>query len=61
MLPEVAPPVEKLAPMQEVALVEDHDNIALCPWATVPGEIERVAVGGVGTVTLVEAYEVQLP
>ncbi len=44
-LPEVAPEVEKPVPVQEVALVEFQESIEACPWSTVLGDADSVAVG----------------
>ena len=46
VLPEVAPPVEKLSPVQDVAYVEDHERVALCPDEMLVGETETVHSGG---------------
>lgn len=43
MLPEVAPPVEKLVPVQEVPL-EDQLKVAVPPWVIVVGLTLIVAV-----------------
>ena len=43
--PDVAPPVEKFVPVQEVALVEDHERVAEVPCAIDAGFAVRVAVG----------------
>lgn len=43
--PEVALPVEKLVPAQDVAFVEDHVRVEEPPAETEVGEALRVAVG----------------
>ncbi len=45
ILPDVAPPVEKLVPVQEEAWVEDQLRVADCPRAIVAGLTESDAVG----------------
>jgi hypothetical protein len=44
-LPEVAPPVEKLVPVQEAAFEEDHERVVLPPTDIVAVEAESAAVG----------------
>jgi hypothetical protein len=54
--PEVALPVEKLVPVQEVALVDDQVRVEVPPEVMLVGEALMVAVGAAGgalTVTVV--------
>ena len=44
LVPEELPAVNPV-PVQEVALVEDHDRVDDCPLSMVVGEAESVAVG----------------
>ena len=43
--PEEALPVEKLVPVHDVALVEDHESVEELPWVMDAGERERVQLG----------------
>src|SRR3989338_1863285 len=45
-LPDVAPPVEKFVPVQDVAFVEDHARVEESPSVMDAGLAEREAVGG---------------
>jgi hypothetical protein len=43
--PDVAPPVEKPVPVQEVAFVDDHVSVEDWPLVMLVGPAEREAVG----------------
>jgi|GEM_PF-4781463 len=55
VLPEVAPPVEKLVPVQEVALEELQVSVEEFPCVTEVGDTETAQIGA-GLSTLQEAY-----
>ncbi len=56
--PDVAPPVEKLVPVHEVALEDDHDSVEELPCATEVGEADNEHVGGgLSTVHVEYAYD----
>ena len=56
--PEVAPPVEKPVPVQEVALVEDQVSVEEPPEVMLVGFAEREAVGEFAGVTLTVAVSI---
>jgi len=47
-VPEVAPPVEKFAPVQVVALVEPQESCVEPPYGIEVGHATRFTVGGTG-------------
>ena len=53
----VAPPVEKLVPVQEFALVDDHVSVEDCPLVMDDGTAVRRTVGALGLMLTV--YEAQ--
>ena len=54
-LPDVLPPVEKLVPVHEAALLEDQVSVEDCPWVMEVGFSESEQVGP--TVQLAYVYE----
>jgi hypothetical protein len=62
--PDVAPPVENPAPVQEVAFEELHERVEEFPDWMLEGDAERLAVGAGscgGAVTFTVAEELTMP